>query len=205
MWGCRLIVDELELSDIKNVENYCDYLINKYDRIHVLINNAAQTITRPKGWLNKMNILNKNANLMLLNDVGESSLNSEWNINLQRNLINSSNNENDNGNNLLRNNLDNVEVEIEENLSDNNENNVNNHNSNDNINNNNKSNNNVISSSNNKNQNGVLSSERTHCTAIPVVMDDSGQPLDKSGKYAIIRTCHFILRCSYLFFVIAYF
>ena len=41
MWGGRLIIDELELSDIKNVERYCEYLSNKFSRIHILINNTG--------------------------------------------------------------------------------------------------------------------------------------------------------------------
>jgi hypothetical protein len=47
-------VDELELSDIEGVERYCTYLIGRYPRLHVLINNAAQTITRPPGWRGRM-------------------------------------------------------------------------------------------------------------------------------------------------------
>ena len=47
-------MDELELSDIEGVERYCTYLIGRYPRLHVLINNAAQTLTRPPGWRGRM-------------------------------------------------------------------------------------------------------------------------------------------------------
>ena len=77
MWSGRLIVDELELSDIKTVEKYCEYLKTKYRRIHILINNAAQTITRPDGWLGKMNNVNHRSYLHLSGY--EESLNSDWN------------------------------------------------------------------------------------------------------------------------------
>ena len=43
-WQSRLSVDELELSDIEGVERYCAYLIGRYPRLHVLINNAAQVV-----------------------------------------------------------------------------------------------------------------------------------------------------------------
>lgn len=77
VWSGRLIVDELELSDIKTVEKYCEYLKTKYRRIHILINNAAQTITRPDGWVGKMNNVNHRSYLHLSGY--EESLNSEWN------------------------------------------------------------------------------------------------------------------------------
>ena len=47
-------MDELELSDIEGVERYCTYLIGRYPRLHVLVNNAAQTLTRPAGWRGRM-------------------------------------------------------------------------------------------------------------------------------------------------------
>jgi NAD(P)-dependent dehydrogenase (short-subunit alcohol dehydrogenase family) len=57
LWSKNLSIDYLELSDIPSVEAYCDKLAGRYRRIHVLINNAAQTITRPAEWTTKMNAL----------------------------------------------------------------------------------------------------------------------------------------------------
>eukprot|EP01036_Dinobryon_divergens_P026302 gene26302-34929_t len=59
-WRDRLRIDELELSDPEKVEEYCQGLLDgidgrkKLERLHVLINNAAQTITRPSNWFVKM-------------------------------------------------------------------------------------------------------------------------------------------------------
>ena len=60
-WQSRLSVDELELSDIEGVERYCTYLIGRYPRLHVLINNAAQTLTRPVGWRGRMDKVDSQA------------------------------------------------------------------------------------------------------------------------------------------------
>ena len=50
-WHARLsIVGPLELSDLALVERFCDALLESLPRLDVLINNAAQTLTRPAGW-----------------------------------------------------------------------------------------------------------------------------------------------------------
>lgn len=64
-WKNRLVVECLELTDIVTVEAYCKYLAAKYVRIHVLINNAAQTITRTQDWTGKMDQLEHNSGLLL--------------------------------------------------------------------------------------------------------------------------------------------
>lgn len=219
MWAGRLIVDELELSDIKNVERYCEYLRNLYPRIHILINNAAQTITRPTGWLNRMDTVNKNACQMLT--CGEDSLHSEWNVLLRQgknesncflknsnsnNKINLISSHNENENNCNQNNNDYNNDDINDN--DINEIMINSVNSNKNIIDNNNDDNNIVDNSNNDNNSNDINknnSSTLHMTSKNVTstietntnssiardlgsdsriltLDDSAQPLDKSGK-----------------------
>ncbi|CAK9090926.1 unnamed protein product [Durusdinium trenchii] len=50
-WRHRLeVCGPLELCDVRLVEHFCDQLVRRFPRINVLINNAAQTLTRQKGW-----------------------------------------------------------------------------------------------------------------------------------------------------------
>ena len=219
MWAGRLIVDELELSDIKNVEKYCEYLKNLYPRIHILINNAAQTITRPTGWLNRMDTVNKTAYQMLT--CGEDSLHSEWNVLLRQgknvsncfiknsnlndkiDLISSHHNENEsvddnndkdimiNSNDNDNINNDNINVNIICNSDDNNNNDSNNFNhingcyNSNNINNNNNSISHIISenvtSTMETSTNSTIARDLGSDSRI-LTLDDSAQPLDKSGK-----------------------
>eukprot|EP00930_Biecheleria_cincta_P069168 TRINITY_DN56946_c0_g1_i1.p1 TRINITY_DN56946_c0_g1~~TRINITY_DN56946_c0_g1_i1.p1 ORF type:complete len:566 (-),score=101.43 TRINITY_DN56946_c0_g1_i1:234-1931(-) len=54
-WRHRLeVVGPLELCDMRLVERFCDQLEQRFTRIHVLINNAAQTLTRREGWVARM-------------------------------------------------------------------------------------------------------------------------------------------------------
>jgi NAD(P)-dependent dehydrogenase (short-subunit alcohol dehydrogenase family) len=55
------VVGPLELSDILLVEAFCAALLQAHPRIHVLINNAAQTLTRPAGWYVRMDSLEDRA------------------------------------------------------------------------------------------------------------------------------------------------
>lgn len=65
-WRHRLeVCGPLELCDIRLVEHFCDQLIQRFERIHVLINNAAQTLTRQKGWTVRMTELESTAALRL--------------------------------------------------------------------------------------------------------------------------------------------
>ena len=201
-------MDELELSDIKNVERYCAYLRNLYPRIHILINNAAQTITRPTGWLNRMDTVNKNAYQMLT--CGEESLHSEWNVLLRQgknksncfiknsnlnnsiNLI-SSHNGNENNCNQNNNNDDNDDDinDIMINSADNNKNFIDNNNimngcnsSNDNSNNNDSTSHITsenITSTMETNTNSTIARDLGSDSRI-LTLDDSAHPLDKSGK-----------------------
>lgn len=49
-WGHRLHIHGLDLRHIPSVELFCDFIEKKYDRLDILINNAAQTVRRPAGF-----------------------------------------------------------------------------------------------------------------------------------------------------------
>ena len=49
-WGHRLKIHGLDLRHIPSVEIFCNYIEKHYDRLDVLINNAAQTVRRPAGF-----------------------------------------------------------------------------------------------------------------------------------------------------------
>ena len=49
-WKDRLHIHGLDLRHIPSVELFCNYIEQKYDRLDVLINNAAQTVRRPSGF-----------------------------------------------------------------------------------------------------------------------------------------------------------
>jgi NAD(P)-dependent dehydrogenase (short-subunit alcohol dehydrogenase family) len=49
-WGHRLHVHGLDLRHIPSVELFCNFIEQKYKRLDILINNAAQTVRRPAGF-----------------------------------------------------------------------------------------------------------------------------------------------------------
>jgi len=49
-WSHRLKIHGLDLRHIPSVEIFCNFIELKYDRLDVLINNAAQTVRRPAGF-----------------------------------------------------------------------------------------------------------------------------------------------------------
>ncbi|MEA1786862.1 SDR family oxidoreductase [Arenibacter sp. GZD96] len=49
-WGHRLNVHGLDLRHIPSVEIFCNFVAQQYDRLDILINNAAQTVRRPSGF-----------------------------------------------------------------------------------------------------------------------------------------------------------
>ncbi|MBF0450956.1 MAG: SDR family oxidoreductase [Candidatus Magnetomorum sp.] len=49
-WGHRLRIYGLDLRHIPSVELFCDYIKDRYQRLDILINNAAQTVRRPAGF-----------------------------------------------------------------------------------------------------------------------------------------------------------
>ena len=57
-WSERLeIWGPLQLSNIQQVEEFCNEVMRRHPRIHCLINNAAQTLTRAEGWYVRMDSL----------------------------------------------------------------------------------------------------------------------------------------------------
>ncbi len=49
-WGQRLKIHGLDLRHIPSVEIFCNYIEQQYNRLDILINNAAQTVRRPAGF-----------------------------------------------------------------------------------------------------------------------------------------------------------
>ena len=49
-WAKRLKIHGLDLRHIPSVEIFCNFIEHEYDRLDVLINNAAQTVRRPAGF-----------------------------------------------------------------------------------------------------------------------------------------------------------
>lgn len=49
-WGHRLRIHGLDLRHIPSVEIFCNFIEQKYERLDILINNAAQTVRRPAGF-----------------------------------------------------------------------------------------------------------------------------------------------------------
>lgn len=50
LWGHRLHVYGLDLRHTPSVEIFCSWITQHYDRLDILINNAAQTVRRPSGF-----------------------------------------------------------------------------------------------------------------------------------------------------------
>lgn len=50
VWGHRLHIYGLDLRHIPSVELFASYVEQKYERLDILINNAAQTVRRPSGF-----------------------------------------------------------------------------------------------------------------------------------------------------------
>jgi NAD(P)-dependent dehydrogenase (short-subunit alcohol dehydrogenase family) len=49
-WGNQLKIHGLDLRHIPSVEIFCKFIEHQYDRLDILINNAAQTVRRPAGF-----------------------------------------------------------------------------------------------------------------------------------------------------------
>ena len=49
-WGHRLKIHGLDLRHIPSVEIFCNYIEQHYEKLDILINNAAQTVRRPAGF-----------------------------------------------------------------------------------------------------------------------------------------------------------
>lgn len=53
-WSDRLHIHGLDLRHTPSVELFCSYIEQQYDRLDILINNAAQTVRRPPGFYEHM-------------------------------------------------------------------------------------------------------------------------------------------------------
>jgi NAD(P)-dependent dehydrogenase (short-subunit alcohol dehydrogenase family) len=53
-WKDRLKIHGLDLRHIPSVEIFCSYISQQFDRLDILINNAAQTVRRPAGFYKHM-------------------------------------------------------------------------------------------------------------------------------------------------------
>ena len=54
-WRERLhVFGPMELADVRAVEAFAAAVARRFQRVHALINNAAQTLTRPQGWQLRM-------------------------------------------------------------------------------------------------------------------------------------------------------
>jgi len=49
-WGHRLKIHGLDLRHIPSVEIFCNFIEQNYEKLDILINNAAQTVRRPAGF-----------------------------------------------------------------------------------------------------------------------------------------------------------
>lgn len=54
LWKDRLHIHGLDLRHTPSVELFCSYIEQTYDRLDILINNAAQTVRRPPGFYSHM-------------------------------------------------------------------------------------------------------------------------------------------------------
>jgi len=74
-WGDRLQIYGLDLRHIPSVELFASYIDSKYERLDIMMNNAAQTVRRPPGFythlmeneLANVNDLDKKAQSLLKN------------------------------------------------------------------------------------------------------------------------------------------
>ena len=60
VWGDRLHIHGLDLRHIPSVELFTSYVEQRYGRLDILINNAAQTVRRPPGFYAHLMELEKN-------------------------------------------------------------------------------------------------------------------------------------------------
>lgn len=54
-WGHRLKIHGLDLRHIPSVEIFCNFIEQRYEKLDILINNAAQTVRRPASFLQSFN------------------------------------------------------------------------------------------------------------------------------------------------------
>jgi len=74
-WGHRLHIYGLDLRHTPSVEIFAKFIEKTYDRLDILINNAAQTVRRPSGFYSHM-MENERMNLSHMSDEVRALLNS---------------------------------------------------------------------------------------------------------------------------------
>ncbi len=72
-WGHRLKIHGLDLRHIPSVEIFCNYIEQQYDRLDILINNAAQTVRRPAGFYQHL-LPNEERNISELPPLAQNTL-----------------------------------------------------------------------------------------------------------------------------------
>jgi NAD(P)-dependent dehydrogenase (short-subunit alcohol dehydrogenase family) len=75
-WADRLHIYGLDLRHTPSVEIFCTYIEQKYDRLDILINNAAQTVRRPPGFYAHL-MQNESLNFEDLPEAARSNLAAE--------------------------------------------------------------------------------------------------------------------------------
>jgi NAD(P)-dependent dehydrogenase (short-subunit alcohol dehydrogenase family) len=70
-WSGRLQLYYLELCDLPSVEAFCQAMVQTLPKLDILINNAAQTLTRPEQWTASMAKLEQCAAAQLTDRVRE--------------------------------------------------------------------------------------------------------------------------------------
>ena len=85
-WGHRLKIHGLDLRHIPSVEIFCNYIEQQYDRLDVLINNAAQTVRRPAGFYSHL-LANEEAPISSLPEPVSILLSSHESCLLQLNAV----------------------------------------------------------------------------------------------------------------------
>jgi NAD(P)-dependent dehydrogenase (short-subunit alcohol dehydrogenase family) len=73
VWKDRLHIHGLDLRHIPSVEIFCNYIEQKYERLDILINNAAQTVRRPSGFYSHL-MLNEKRSINELPELAQPLL-----------------------------------------------------------------------------------------------------------------------------------
>lgn len=69
----RLTIYPLDLKRKSNIDNFCDFILNNFTKLDILINNAAQTIRRPKEFFEHLIEREKEYGKLLLNNSDNQS------------------------------------------------------------------------------------------------------------------------------------
>ena len=81
-WGDRLKIHGLDLRHIPSVEIFCNFIEQKYEKLDILINNAAQTVRRPSGFYHHL-MANEELPIATLSKTAQSLLSDHYNCLLE--------------------------------------------------------------------------------------------------------------------------